>query len=146
MLIGMISKMIDPDKLFWELHTHRHTHKHTHTHHHHTHTSLSYFTNFAHLYLWYRFPPAFSIPFHLRPCFHIPPSHVSPAPSFSSHPLPLPSIRVSICPVWARLHGSRKGKKRASLNYTCSSSSAPTQSGPARCLPSRFTAFVSCLS
>lgn len=37
----------------------------------------------------------------------------------------------------------RKGEERASLNYTCSSSSAPIQLGPTRCLPSRFTALVS---
>lgn len=40
----------------------------------------------------------------------------------------------------------RKGEERATLNYTCSNSSAPIQLGPTRCLPSRFTAFVSVAS
>ena len=65
------------------------------------------------------------------------------SPLLPLSPLFLPSTPVSICCVWARLHGWRKGKERVSLNYTCSSSSAQIQSGPTRCLPSRFTAFVS---
>ncbi len=91
------------------------------------------------------FPLLLSLLLPVAPHFSFPsiffPPHTSPLLPLS--PLLLPSILVSICCVWARLHGWRKGKERASLNYTCSSSSAPIQSGPTRCLPSRFTAFVS---
>lgn len=74
-------------------------------------------------------------------CSHIFPPHTSPL--LHLFPRLLLPILVSICAVWACLHGQRKRGERASLNNTYKQYNASTQWGPSRCLPSRFTAFVS---
>lgn len=100
---------------------------------HSTPTSLVFFASLTHLP---RVP-------YMLPYFF--PSYISLAPSFTS-PSPLdPRLSVLCLGSFTWLE-ERKGEERASLNYTCRQRSAPIQSGPTRCLPSRFTAFVSVAS
>lgn len=120
---------------------------------HSTPTSPSGFTNFAHLpqvpfpsssfFLFFCLSSTIQFPLPLLVSIFLP-SYVSLAPSFSAPPPLYPCLHMLCLGSFTWLEErKRRGEERASLNYTCSSSSAPIQSGPTRCLPSRFTAFVS---
>lgn len=89
-------------------------------------------------------PPACSVSFLSPILVSI---YISLSYSFSSPPPPPlhPRLHMLCLGLFTWLE-ERKGEERATLNYTCSNSGAPIQLGPTRCLPSRFTAFVSVAS
>lgn len=71
-----------------------------------------------------------------RTCSHIFSPHTSPL--LSLLPLLLPSILVSVCCVWARLHGWRKGKERRGLVWIIHAGNVAHQSSrdpPDACPP-----------
>lgn len=69
-------------------------------------TSPTLYTHFTWLFFFANFAPLPRVPYML-PCFS---PHTSPL--LPILPLLLPSILISVCCVWARLHGWRKGKER----------------------------------
>lgn len=111
---------------------------------HSTPTSLFVLTTLP-IYLWYLFcPPLFPLfPSLLLPVVsHFsPPSsfpYTSPFLSLSPLLLLLPSILVSICCVWACLHGWRKGKERRGLLWIIHAATVVHQSSwdpPDACPP-----------
>lgn len=106
-------------------------------------TSPTLYTHFT----WLFFLPTSLLYLGYRTCSHVFPLIHLPCSLFYLSFSPRSSSQCAVSGLVYMAGGKeRRGEERASLNYTCRQRSAPIQLGPTRCLPSRFTAFVSVAS